>query len=94
MARSINLGELPNGDLILASDEAFPSDVKRVEYYKSQKLFILIYENEAHESDLMHYELNDNVAAKVEKKSNLMIVEPNENGAPIGYFASLIQIGA
>ena len=93
--RSINLGELPNGDLILATDEAFPSDVKRVEYYRSQKLFMLIYEDEDRESDLMHYELSDLIANKVEKKSNLMIVEPNpETGLHQGYFASLIQVGA
>lgn len=93
--RNINLGELPNGDLILASDEAFPSDIKRVEYYRSQKLFMLIYEDETQESDLMHYELSDSVAGKVEKKSNLMIVEPSpETGRQQGYFASLIQVGA
>ena len=93
--RSINLGELPNGDLIMASDEAFPSDIKRVEYYKDQKLFMLIYEDDELEGDLMHYELADTVAGKVEKKSTLMIVEPDAaTGRQSGYYTSLIQIGA
>jgi len=93
--RSVNLGEMPNGDLILVTNEAFPADIKRVEYYRDQKLFMLIYEDEEHESDLMHYELADEIARKVHKKSNLMIVEPQgETGGQTGYYASLIQIGA
>lgn len=92
--RSINLGELPNGDLMLISDEAFAHDVKRVEYYKDQKLFMLIYED-SDESDLMHYEISESVAEKVAKKSNLMVVTPDaETGRPMGYYASLIQVGA
>ncbi len=92
---NINLGQLPSGDLILVSDQIFPADIKRVEYYRSQKLFMLVYEDDAIESDLMHYELPDPIAHKVEARSNLMIVEPDrQTGAPSGYYTSLIQINA
>ena len=94
-ARNINLGELPNGDLILVTDQSFPADIKRVEYYRDQKLFMLVYERDELDSDLMHYELQDSIAQRVERKSNLMIVSPDDaTGRKYGYFTSLIQVGA
>lgn len=93
--RNINLGQTADGDLVLVTDQAFPSDVKRVEYYRDQKLFMLVYDDDVHEGDLAHYELPDMVAQKVMRKSNLMIVEPSATaGGMVGYYASLIQVGA
>lgn len=93
--RNVNLGQMPDGDLVIVSDQTLPDDVKRVEYYRDQKLFMLVYANDDHEGDLMHYELADDVARKVERKTALMIIEPDKNsGKPMGYYASLIQVGA
>ena len=93
--RNVNLGQMPDGDLVIVSDQTLPDDVKRVEYYRDQKLFMLVYANDDHEGDLMHYELADDVARKVERKTALMIIEPDNNsGKPMGYYASLIQVGA
>lgn len=91
---NVELGLMQDGDLALVSDEKFPADIKRVEYYRDQKLLMLVYEEESLDSELMHYELKDAVAQKVEKKSTLMIIEPSEDGKPTGYYASLIQINA
>ncbi len=91
---SIELGELPDGDLVLVSDMRLPSDVKRIEYYRDQRLLMLVYEAD-HEGDLMHYELKDDVASKVERRSSMVIIEPDLlTGRPSGYYASLIQVGA
>lgn len=91
---NIELGQLPDGDLALVSDARLPDDVKRVEYYRDQKLFMLVYSNPDHEGDLMHYELRDDVAAKVQKRSFMVIIEPDETtGKPMGYYTSLIQVG-
>jgi hypothetical protein len=93
--RNVNLGQLPDGDLVIVSDQTLPCDVKRVEYYRDQKLFMLVYANDDHEGDLMHYELADDVARKVERKTALMIIEPDKiSGEPMGYYTSLIQVGA
>lgn len=93
--RNVNLGQMPDGDLVIVSDQTLPDDVKRVEYYRDQKLFMLVYANDDHEGDLMHYELADDVARKVERKTALMIIEPDKiSGKPMGYYASLIQVGA
>jgi hypothetical protein len=93
--RSVNLAQSPEGDLVLVTDEPFPADIKRVEYYRSQKLFMLVYDQDEHEGDLMHYELPEDVAQRVEKKSSLIIVEPDlQTGRRMGYYTSLIQVGA
>lgn len=92
---NISLGHLPDGDLVLVSDSTFPADVKRIEYYRDQKLFMLVYDDPAHEGDLMHYELADDMARKVERKSSMVVIEPDiMTGRPMGYYASLIQVGA
>lgn len=92
---NIELGELPDGDLVLVSDTTFPADVKRIEYYRDQRLFMLVYDDPEHEGDLMHYELADDVARKVERKSTLVVIEPDiMTGKPMGYYTSLIQVGA
>lgn len=89
------VGQLPDGDLALVSDETLPGDVKRIEYYRDQKLFMLIYDLPDHDGDLMHYELRDDVAEKVKKCSSMVIVEPDSvTGQAMGYYTSLIQIGA
>ena len=92
---NIELGELPDGDLVLVSDTTFPADVKRIEYYRDQRLFMVVYDDPAHEGDLMHYELADDVARKVERRSSLVVIEPDiMTGKPMGYYTSLIQVGA
>lgn len=92
---NIELGQLPDGDLALVCDESLPGGVKRVEYYREQKLFMLVYDIPDHEGDLMHYELKDDVAEKVRKRSSMVIVEPDlKTGRAMGYYTSLIQVGA
>lgn len=92
---SLELGELPDGDLVLVSDQRLPSDVKRIEYYRDQRLLMLVYDAADHEGDLMHYELKDDVARKVERRSSMVIIEPDLlTGRPSGYYTSLIQVGA
>lgn len=91
---NIQLGQMPDGDLALVCDGSLPADVKRVEYYRDQKLFMLVYDIPGHEGDLMHYELKDEIAEKVQRRSSMVIVEPHpDTGKVIGYYTSLIQIG-
>ncbi len=91
---NLQLGHLPEGDLVIASASKLPHEVKRVEYYRDQKLFMLVYDDQEHEGDLVHYELTDANAHKLGHKSNIVIVEPDEMGQAMGYYTSLIQIGA
>ena len=91
---SFSLGELPDGDLAIVSDVELPADIKRIEYYRDQRLFMLVYDLPDHEGDLMHYELRAEVAAKVQRRSSLVVIEPDKvTGKASGYYASLIQVG-
>ena len=50
---------------------------------------MLVYDLPEHEGDLMHYELRDEVAEKVKKRSSMIIVRPDAmTGRPMGYYAS------
>lgn len=90
----IELGQLPDGDLALVCGQPLPGDIKRIEYYRDQRLFMLVYDLPDHEGDLMHYELNAEVAAKVQRKSSVVVIEPDKaTGKASGYYASLIQVG-
>ena len=52
---NVELGRLPDGGIVLCANPEFPEQVKRVEYYRDQKLFMLIYEDIDHEGELMHF---------------------------------------
>ena len=75
----IELGQLPDGDLALVCGTPLPGDVKRVEYYRDQRLFMLVYDLPDHEGDLMHYELKPDVAEKVQRRGSLVVIEPDKN---------------
>ena len=93
--QNIELGYLTDGNIALASDEPFKNKVKRVEYYRDQKLLMLVYEGDQHEDDLMHFELNDDAAYKVEHARNAIIYSDDAgNGQPEAYYAFLIKVGA
>lgn len=90
----IELGQLPDGDLALVCGQPLPGDIKRIEYYRDQRLFMLVYDLPDHEGDLMHYELKADVAEKVQRRSSLVVIEPDKvTGKACGYYASLIQVG-
>ncbi|MBI1327712.1 MAG: hypothetical protein GC136_08735 [Alphaproteobacteria bacterium] len=80
-----------DGGYAIVSDAEFPADVKRIEYYKDQKLFIFVYENG--EDELVHYELHPQIAEKVEKLSNIAVQVVAPSVEPYWYTVPLIQIG-
>lgn len=90
----IQLAQSSDGRLIIASNQPFPADVERVEYYREQKLFMLVFEGSEGESDLMPCEVNDDVAKIVHASPDVVIMAMNEEGIePYGYIAPLVQIG-
>ncbi len=88
----IRLGQSMDGRLLIGSNEAFPSDVRHVEYYKDQKLFMLVYENS--ESDLMPTEISAETHDIIQSSPNVMIIAMAPDGqSPYGYQVPLVQIG-
>ncbi len=90
---NIELGILNDGGVMLVSDQALPHVVKRVEFYKEQRLVMLVYNNEDQDSELMHYEVPENLAYSVEKSPNIIIYALFKDHEPIGYKVPLIKVG-
>ncbi len=90
----IELGKSDDGRLILASNQPFPSDIARVEYFRDQKLFMLVYEDKEAGSDLMPCEMSDDVSNIIRESPDIIVIAmTKENAEPTGYQTSLVQIG-
>lgn len=88
------LGHLRDGGLVLMCDRAFPAEVKRVEYYRDQKLFMLVYDGAEYDSDLMDYEVSDFAANLIKSAaSNIMVVNAQNPNDLEGFDVPLIQVG-
>lgn len=91
---NVELGHLRDGRLVLMSDQDFPADVKRVEYYRDQRLFMLVYERAGDDGDLMEYEISDFAADLVKKAPAQILVVSARNPADLkGFDVPLIQVG-
>jgi hypothetical protein len=92
--RNIELGVLNDGGVMLVSDRPLPDIVKRVEYYREQRLFMLIFVDSGLDDELMHYEIPQGMAYCVERTPNIIIYSLFPNHEPIGYQVPLVQVGA
>lgn len=90
---NIELATLRDGGVMLVSDQPFPQVVRRVEYYKEQRLMMLIYRGEEDFGELLHYEVPENMVPTIEKSPNIIIYALFENHEPIGYKAPLVKVG-
>lgn len=90
----IQLAQNEDGRLVIASNEQFPSEVRRVEYYRDMRLFVLVYKEEEHGSDLMPCEVSEETAVQVAKSPDvIIIVMADKSRKPYGYQVPLVQIG-
>ncbi|HPD83673.1 MAG: hypothetical protein R3D88_04535 [Alphaproteobacteria bacterium] len=90
----IQLAKSGDGRLIIASNQPFPADIRRVEYYRKQKLFNLVFEGRSGESELMPCEVQDDIAEIIENSPEIIVIAMKEKGVePYGYLAPLVQIG-
>ncbi len=90
----IRLGQADDGRLILGSNEAFPADIKYVEYYREQRLFNLVFDTPDDQGALMPCEVCPRTAALVRASPSLIVIAMAENGGtPYGYAVPLVQIG-
>lgn len=91
----IELGQLKDGRLIIASNQPFPADIMRVEYYREQRLFMFVYEDGADRpDDLMPCEIAPDMTSRIQGSADVMVVAMVENGQnPYGYMVPLVQVG-
>lgn len=94
MSRNLALTELPDGTLMIVTDSRLPADAQRIEYYKDQKLMMLVYDKRDHEGDLMSHELPPEVVRKVMLARKILVVAyANDNREADQFYVPLIQIG-
>ncbi len=90
---NIELGKLGDGSLVIISDSPFPHDIRRVEYYRDQRLMMIVYNAADHEGDLMHYELPDVAHDAVDTSPMVMVIDHGPNKKLYGYDVPLVQVG-
>jgi hypothetical protein len=90
---NIELGVLKDGGVMLVSDRPLPHIVKRVEFYRDQRLVMLVYSNTEQDSDLMHYEVPEKMVYPVEKSPDVIVYALFPDHPPIGYKVPLIKVG-
>lgn len=90
---NIELGVLKDGGVLMVSDEPLPQMVKRVEFYRDQSLLMLVYDNEAEDTQLMHYEIPITMSYPLEKSPNVIIYSVYPEQPLVGYKVPLIKIG-
>lgn len=90
----IRLGKTNDGRLVMASNDPLPSDIGRIEYYREQKLFNLVFEDENCEERLMPCEMSDSVSEMVKSSPDMIVIAMAQpNMPPYEYIAPIIQIG-
>ena len=70
---NVELGVLKDGGVTLMADTPFPEIIKRVEDYRDQRLFLLVYDKQDQDSDLMHFEVPEKMIYPVEQSPNVIM---------------------
>lgn len=90
---NIELTMLQDERVLLVSDRPMPSVVKRVEYYRDQRLMMLVWHNADVEEVLLHHEVPIDFAMAIERTPNIIIYTIFPDHDPIGYKAPLVKVG-
>ncbi len=90
---NIELGLLHDGNVMMVSDTPLPNIVCRIEYYREQRVFMVVYDDDDHTEEMMHYEIPENMTSPVENTPNIMIYSLFPDHEPIGYKVPLVQVG-
>ena len=88
------LGVLKDGAMALMMDQPPAKPLKRVEFYRDQRLLKLIYDDGSDDGDLIEYELSDHAADLIKQSSrNILVVDASTPDDPQGFDIPLVQIG-
>ena len=90
---NIELGTLNDGRVMMVCESPLPDIVRRVEYYREQRLFMLVYRDGDTDDQLMECEVPERLAVPVEKSPNIIILTLFDDLEPVGYKAPLVKVG-
>ena len=91
---AMQLGQGDTGHLIIVSDNPFPSAVRRVEYFRDQKLFNIVFIDDEHPGDMSELELPDDIDEIVKSSpSDIVILNVADPDNIENYEVPLVQVG-
>lgn len=90
---NIELGVLNDGVVMMVSDRPLPHIVKRIEFYRDQRLMMLVYHSRETDSELMQYEIPMDLTDHVEQAPNVIVYSLYPNHEPVGYKVPLVKVG-
>ena len=89
---SYELGQLRDGALMLMSNQGFPGEIKRVEYYLTQKLFNLVFNED--QEEMIPYEVSDFADSMIKRApGNILVVNAQNPQNLAGFDVPLVQVG-
>ncbi|TVQ83303.1 MAG: hypothetical protein EA357_06520 [Micavibrio sp.] len=83
-------------ELLIISDEPFPADVLRVEYYADTQLMIMFFNDGREDSDgmLLDHEIPEEFIPHIGAAATIYVAYYNESGEAVNvYKVPLIQLG-
>ncbi len=91
---NVELSVLNDGRVMLVSDQPMVDVVQRIEYYREQRLFNLVWYDEEQEELLLHNEIPIDLAMAVERVPEVLIcmMFPKEDKT-VNYKTPLVKIG-
>ena len=89
----MHLAQSGDGRLILACSGTLTYDISRVEYYRDLKLFMMVYEDDNQDEDLMPHEISEDIAKIVVQSPDIIVAVKEDGEKPYGYVVPLVQIG-
>lgn len=93
MSMNIELSRLNDDRILLMSDRPMPDLVKRIEYYRDQRMFMIVWHDERLDDLMMRHEVPIDFAIAIEKAPNILVYSLYPDGQPMGYHAPLIKVG-
>jgi hypothetical protein len=89
---NVELARLKDGRPLIVADSQLPHPVQRVEFYRDQRLVVLVYDKPDHEDDLMQCELTEASIKLFEDNSRVMVVSYAGKKDVKYYDVSLVKV--
>lgn len=90
---SVDIVISKSGNVMLASNEPFPDDIVRVEFYMDTKLLVLGFDDPSAEGMLLNMEVHDSMVKPLSEAASVYVVYMEDNSPVVGYDVPLVQVG-
>ena len=88
---ALEIAILKSGNVAVITDQVLENTIKRVEYYRDQRVFNLVFTNG--DQDLFSYDVPKDVVDQVEDSTDALICTLFDHHKPVAYKTPLIKVG-